>query len=165
MTDLSYARNQRDENTAILALDVRGWNCAWAIYSEAKPLFWGRLGARDHKDGKPVPQSTKIAGLFRSLLEAVADHDVSVVVTEVKANPGPIWSIPPLLAATLNTRYAELRDWIDELDADRMTIRSWATVTTGKPVEDELVANAIGLAVSAIKLLNRQRMGTQELVW
>jgi hypothetical protein len=164
VTDLSYARNRRDENPAILALDLRGWNCAWAINGEDRPLHWGRLVAKDHMDGKPVPPSTRIAGIFRGLLEASVDRGVCAVVTEVKANPGPLWSVPPILATAFNVRYAELRDWVDELEVDRKAIRLWATVTIGKTIEDDLVASAIGMAVAAAKMMTRQWRGEQGLV-
>jgi len=155
--DLSYAKKggPSGERNTTLALDTRGWSVAWAVVIGDRPGDCGMVAARDHVQGKPVPPSHKIAGLYRTVLELGLRHEVDLVVTEMKSKPGPIWMLPSLAAVALNSRYGELRDWMGDLGLDAKSLRSWATVLLGKPPEDDLVASALGLAAVAARLRSR----------
>ena len=159
--DLSYAKNSGPAATpkGSLALDTRGWSVGWAIIGEDAPQDCGMIAARDHVNGKPVPPSHKVAGLFRSLLMLGVKAQVDLVVTELKTKQGPVWMLPSLVAVALNARYGELKDWMDELNLDSKTIKSWATVLLGKPPEDDLVSSALGLGAVAARIKKRDGAG------
>lgn len=155
--DLSYAKQVGDpaRPKGSLALDTRGWSCGWAVVVGDAPVDCGMITARDHADGKPIPPSHKMAGLFRSLLMIGMKHDVDLVVTEVKAKQGPIWMLPALCAVSLAAQYGEIKDWLGDLNLDEKSLASWATVLLGKEPEDELVSTALGLAAVAARIRKR----------
>ena len=154
--DLSYAKKKDNEKPAILAIETRGWMVGWALAVENQPGDCGRLAARDHIDGKPVPASQRVAGVFRGLLNLALEHHVDLIVSEHKSKPGPLWAIPPILAAALQARYGELSDWMAELGMDSKQLRSWATVVLGKPPEDEILSAALGMAAAASRVRHRE---------
>lgn len=153
--DLSYAKKPAGGEPTSLALDTRGWACGWAVVVGDRPGDCGMLAARDHFQGKPIPPSHKMAGLYRSLLMLGIKHQCDLVVAEVKHKPGPIWMLPALVAVALNARYGELKDWHAELGLDEKSLKSWATVLLGKAPEDDLVASALGLGAVASRLRQR----------
>ena len=156
VTDLSYARKRPGDRPRTLAIETRGWGCGWAVFEGDRPVDCGRASARDHVEGKPVPQSHRVAGLFRNLLQIAGEREVGFVVSEVKVRPGPVWMLPPLLAVAIECRFAELRDWQTQLGLDAKSLRSWATVILGKPPEDELMTFALGMAAVASKLFRSE---------
>lgn len=158
--DLSYAKQGTRENgpKGSLALDTRGWSCGWAVVVGDAPQDCGMITARDHAEGKPIPPSHKMAGLFRSLLMIGVKHDIDLVVTELKSakQQGPIWMLPSLVAVSLSARYGEIKEWLGELNLDEKSLKQWATVLLGKPPEDDLVASALGLAAVAARIRKRE---------
>lgn len=156
--DLSYAKQSTPAAgpKGSLALDTRGWSCGWAVVIGDTPQDCGMITARDHAEGKPIPPSHKMAGLFRSLLMLGVKHDVDLVVTEIKVKQGPIWMLPSLVAVSLSARYGEIKDWLGELNLDEKSLKQWATVLLGKTPEDDLVSSALGLAAVAARIRKRE---------
>ncbi|MBI4858737.1 MAG: hypothetical protein HY815_00455 [Candidatus Riflebacteria bacterium] len=148
VTDLSYARKRSAEHLVILGVETRGWNCGWALVTDGNPTAAGSIGARDHVDGKVVPQSHRIASLFGNLLEVARERQPLFIVGEAKAKPGPVWMLPPLLAMACGVRYVEMKDCLSLLNIDARSLKAWATVQLGKTPEDDLVAQALALATA-----------------
>jgi hypothetical protein len=157
--DLSYAKKLPPEKGPVtLAIDTRGWAAGWALVEGETPVNAGFLSPHDHMDGRPVPPSHKVAGVFQNLIKIAVEAGIDMVVVEAKSKPGPIWTVGPLVAVATRARFAELRGWMEDLNLDSKSVRSWATVVLGKPPEDDLVATALGLGAVAAKL--RARHGT-----
>jgi hypothetical protein len=160
ITDLSYAaRRPQGGRGVVLAIETRGWTCGWSLVAGAdRPQDCGLFSARDHVDGKPVPASHRVAGAFGLLLGKAQEARVDLVVAEPRAKPGPLWTIAPILAVALHARYAELRDWMADLNigSDR-ELRQWATLVLGRPPEDEVVSIALGMGAVAARARDRER--------
>ena len=152
--DLSYAVKKPVAigDVRSLSLNVKGWAIGWAFFQGEHIQRVGHFSVRGHVKGNKVPIHSMVLAAFYALTKLASDFHIQLVISSTPKAEGPLWSLPPVLAASRSLNYKDLPDWRSHVEQDMKALRGWATLLLGHAPENELETVAIALAVAATKI-------------